>query len=578
MSAEAPEIGIGTWFRVSGFGNIQEPGNPKSEATNLIPGNAVFEWQTSNGPCPVSKDQVTVQLFTPPGAPDAGVNFEVCGDSAFVSGNFPENGTSEWRLLSGGGVIDRPDLSQSSITGLQSGKNLILFSFVNGPCSVTDTLSIVSFVPPGKAFAGSDTSICSDRFIMLAQAPAAGSGKWSQISGTATFDSDTLASTAVSLPDTGQYKFIWTIQNGICIADTDTINIRRDTPSDSAILPDDFSVCADSVSVQAGSIFLSKGLWSVISGNGVFSKPDSAISDILNLNPGINIFRWEVVKGACRSSDTIEIASFVAPAKVNAGEDQFICGLNGTLAAENPDVGTGLWLFENGSSALSDPSDPSSPVEAYQEGAINYIWKISNGPCLAADTVKLSFYLQPSADAGADLTICAGDTAFLQANIPDAGQSKWSILSGDGLVLQPFFQNSQFIPNGEGNYYLRWTVVNALCRDSDLVVVSVRSPNDPFCNSKAVKLFVPEGFSPNDDGVFDRLVIQKPLGAQLKLSVFDRLGNLVYESNDYQNDWDGRATNGLVIYGEQLPESTYFYIVRLDNSDKEYKGYFTLWR
>ncbi|MBT5402357.1 MAG: T9SS type B sorting domain-containing protein [Crocinitomicaceae bacterium] len=56
-----------------------------------------------------------------------------------------------------------------------------------------------------------------------------------------------------------------------------------------------------------------------------------------------------------------------------------------------------------------------------------------------------------------------------------------------------------------------------------------------------------------------------------QLSVLNRWGQIVYHSDNYMNDWDGRNGNN----GQLLPAGTYFYIVVYNNGDSE-TGHVTL--
>jgi len=86
--------------------------------------------------------------------------------------------------------------------------------------------------------------------------------------------------------------------------------------------------------------------------------------------------------------------------------------------------------------------------------------------------------------------------------------------------------------------------------------------------------FIPQGFSPNGDGVHDTFVIENVSGRRIYLEVYNRWGNLVYRNNDYRNDWGGKCNQGIHI-GDDLPEGTYYYIVKFDDTDR-YVGYITL--
>ena len=94
------------------------------------------------------------------------------------------------------------------------------------------------------------------------------------------------------------------------------------------------------------------------------------------------------------------------------------------------------------------------------------------------------------------------------------------------------------------------------------------------------ELFIPEGFSPNGDGINDRFVIRNPSGKKLKLEVYNRWMNLVYKSDDYQNDWDGRENVGLRVgsTANGLPDGTYFYMVHIEGAEKPVVRYFTITR
>lgn len=87
-------------------------------------------------------------------------------------------------------------------------------------------------------------------------------------------------------------------------------------------------------------------------------------------------------------------------------------------------------------------------------------------------------------------------------------------------------------------------------------------------------LFIPKGFSPNNDGTNDAFVIENGNGRQILLEVYNRWGNRIFRNKDYKNEWTGLTTEGIHI-GDQVPAGTYYYIVIADNKDK-YVGYITI--
>jgi gliding motility-associated-like protein/uncharacterized repeat protein (TIGR01451 family) len=77
------------------------------------------------------------------------------------------------------------------------------------------------------------------------------------------------------------------------------------------------------------------------------------------------------------------------------------------------------------------------------------------------------------------------------------------------------------------------------------------------------ELIVFTGFSPNGDGINDFFRID---GLQQyddhKVAIYNRWGNVVFTSKDYNNDWYG--TND----GNGLPDGTYFYVIEVDGAQE----------
>ncbi|GAB2800649.1 hypothetical protein GCM10027275_53410 [Rhabdobacter roseus] len=92
-------------------------------------------------------------------------------------------------------------------------------------------------------------------------------------------------------------------------------------------------------------------------------------------------------------------------------------------------------------------------------------------------------------------------------------------------------------------------------------------------------VFIPEGFSPNGDGINDLFIIRNTGGQRVSLEVYNRWMTLVYKSEDYKNDWDGAPNSGVSTGAASrgLPDGTYFYVVTLENG-RRYVRYMTIIR
>lgn len=118
------------------------------------------------------------------------------------------------------------------------------------------------------------------------------------------------------------------------------------------------------------------------------------------------------------------------------------------------------------------------------------------------------------------------------------------------------------------------------CRNSrDTILYFVCDYNDPpLCVTDTIiirmvpfitlpNLIIPGGFSPNNDGVNDLLVIGNSEGVKLRVRIYNRWGSVVYESEDYKNDWDGVANSGVKAGGQgRVPDGVYFAVVNLTNT------------
>lgn len=77
----------------------------------------------------------------------------------------------------------------------------------------------------------------------------------------------------------------------------------------------------------------------------------------------------------------------------------------------------------------------------------------------------------------------------------------------------------------------------------------------------------PNVITPNGDGMNDFLVFENlEFHPNNTLVIFNRWGNLLFEQEEYQNNWDG----------EKQSEGTYFYILTLEGIDTPIKGSFTI--
>lgn len=83
--------------------------------------------------------------------------------------------------------------------------------------------------------------------------------------------------------------------------------------------------------------------------------------------------------------------------------------------------------------------------------------------------------------------------------------------------------------------------------------------------------YIPDGFSPNNDGPNDWFNIQGlyDIFENHKLLIYNRYGTLIFEG-DNSKPWDGKANRGINNLGKLLPVGTYYYVLHLN--DPNYKS------
>jgi gliding motility-associated-like protein len=119
-----------------------------------------------------------------------------------------------------------------------------------------------------------------------------------------------------------------------------------------------------------------------------------------------------------------------------------------------------------------------------------------------------------------------------------------------------------------GNYNAMLTVTDSDgCMDTITVVISVQGTST---------LIIPNIFTPNGDGINDVFNLSGTNITDIKGTIMNRWGQVVYQFNTLEAGWTGRTVSGL-----EAGEGTYFYIIDAVGADGEahnYQGPFELIR
>lgn len=87
-----------------------------------------------------------------------------------------------------------------------------------------------------------------------------------------------------------------------------------------------------------------------------------------------------------------------------------------------------------------------------------------------------------------------------------------------------------------------------------------------------IEIIVPQFLSPNSDALNETWIIQNlEFYPDNKVTVYNRWGNIVYEAEPYNNDWNGHYKG---TKAESLPAATYFYVIDTKKKSQDpYTGF-----
>ena len=112
-------------------------------------------------------------------------------------------------------------------------------------------------------------------------------------------------------------------------------------------------------------------------------------------------------------------------------------------------------------------------------------------------------------------------------------------------------QNNELVYNENMNIYR----VVAVQNENEQIV----SVSNTIAVEKPLALYAPNAFSPDGDGVNDFFSIKGQGAENFSLEVYNRWGQMVYQSDDLNEQWNGEYR------GSQVPMGTYVYQVKAIN-------------
>ena len=229
----------------------------------------------------------------------------------------------------------------------------------------------------------------------------------------------------------------------------------------------------------------------------------------------------------CNDADSLFITIIQKPS-VYLGNDTLMCvGTQFSIQNKN-----GHPSFQN----VWHDRTTATEFNVVRDG--KYWLTVSNACGTASDTLFVTSKKIPTINLGADRELCQFDTVQLQNILHEPDQRyRWSnnVTTPKIVVEQP------------AQMWLEVTNVCGTARD-EVTIAEKTSGCECY-------LYVPNAFTPNNDGKNDGFKITSTCGINGELKVFNRWGTVVFQTKDLSKSWNG------FVKGQLQTTDTYIYTV-----------------
>lgn len=254
---------------------------------------------------------------------------------------------------------------------------------------------------------------------------------------------------------------------------------------------------------------------------------------VLTINPGNPQYYYvRITNPWCTEIDSVYI-DFIGDVLVINPDTNICLGdvINLQVVNTNPSV-TFTYDWQPASEIISGQGTPTVTVSPSSTTTFTINAVSSNGCVISEDIEVGVYFIDPaSVDATAQLdTIYQGGSTFLYASPDSAGYTyQWV---PPNTLDNPLLQSPLATPTQDTWYLV--IIRKGGCVDTAQVKVTVL---ENICDDPTV--FIPNAFTPNDDGINDEVLVRGDNIELMTFRIFDRWGEMVFETEDQTVGWDG---------------------------------------
>lgn len=365
------------------------------------------------------------------------------------------------------------------------------------------------------------------------------------------------------IPDNNFLFYDWIQEGNVLLTDNILVGFMETTPITYTAQSIDNGGCVTTIEefnvypipdISAGNdLNLVVGESATLTGNTSLNDvttiwfPPTNLDNALSLTPtiiptetGVFTYVLSIATNTCQVVDTVVVTVTEEP--ISIAYDTLCVAVNESITLLADTLENVSWaLADNSTVVVSTDNILSITV---QNTSVTYHLTGTN-PATGHTTKKeITIHPIPLLDAGENQTIQEGQSITLNATNGGSGGYIWSPTAG---LDNPLIANPIASPASTTTYYVTsYFDNNCLTVDSVTIIVEEEiEPIDttivtPPINNESGHIVLPTAFSPNEDGVNDKLQLQqKDMEDLLSFRIFNRWGQVVFETTDWQAYWDG---------------------------------------
>jgi len=353
--------------------------------------------------------------------------------------------------------------------------------------------------------------------------------------------------------------------NSLCVS-TDSIDVLF-SENPLITLGDDFETCYIDDVILDGSPSnydptLATYVWSL---NGTILSSETNPTITVN-QYGYGTFSVVVTVGNCSGQDSITITptnniTFDLGVAFETCFDQDVV-LDATPSNYDSNLATYIWSLDG--TILSSETNATVTVNQYGYGIFSVV--VTVGGCSNEGSISLSPRNDLEVVLGDDFNTCPNEIQTIVSSTNETEVTYQWFLNGDLIVGETAAAIDVEISSdviGTQTFTVVMTKGQCSGEDSiDLILYDIDN------------CVISQGLTPNNDGYNDSLdltFLHDRTGIS-SLQLFNRYGTLVYEKDNYINEWTGLSKDG-----NELPTGTYFYVIHLLGNDPIYGEQGTGW-